>query len=224
MTWEDRLTIISDANVTSFIRSLVGESTAKYWTDDEITLYKQFGMMAVQSKYWYLIYPEKVKKATATMIATEDYIALPDNCFKIGKIEVYNNGNGDGKHIRIIGTDEVHKYEGWDVGDPVAGLFADSKLYLYPTPNRTVTNFFRYWYLEYFDGVTDFPECLRPLIAIEAVLFAKTKDKNVTVDVLAMQQRLEEIAYHALSMSQIQEPDIIGDYEVEDGYYRQEEG
>jgi hypothetical protein len=217
------VSIITDDNVTAFIRSLVGESTAKHWTNDEITLYKKFGMMAVQAKYWYLLYPEKVMKATADMTSGTDYIALPDNCFKIGKLEVYNNGSGDGKHLRIIGTDEVHKYESWAAGDPIACVFADSKVYLYPTPNRTVSSFFRYWYLEYFDEVTDFPECMRPLIAIEAVLFAKTKDKSVTVDVLAMQQRLEEIVYHALAMSQIQEPDIIGDYEVDEGYYRQEQ-
>lgn len=223
LTWEDNVTILTDDNVTAFIRSLIGESTAKYWTDDEIDLYKKFGMIAVQSKYWYLIYPEKVIKATATMTSGTDYIDKPTDCFKIGKLEVYNNGNGNGKHLHIIGTEEIHKYENWSTGDPVAAIFADDKIYLYPTPNRTVTDFFRFWYVEYFDSVTDFPECLRPLIAIEAVIFAKTKDKNVTVDILAMQQKLEEIAYHALAMSQIQEPDMIGDYALDEGYYRQEE-
>ena len=69
--------LFDDTSVTSMIRHLVGESTAKHWTDAEITLYKKFGMVAVNSKYWYLLAPTEAKVAATSLVAATEHVSLP---------------------------------------------------------------------------------------------------------------------------------------------------
>lgn len=189
------MTIISSANITSMVRSLVGEATASYWTDDEITLYIQFGMMAVISKYWYLLAPTEAKVSAASLSANTAYVEKPDDCAKILRIEVAT----DRKLVRKIEPDELWKYSVYDDG-------------------AAATSYLNIWYLEYYDAVTDFPEALRPLIAMEAILFAKSKDKVLDVDIVSLYKHYEDIAVGFLSTDSIYEPTIFGDYEQERPY------
>ncbi len=71
---------------------------------------------------------------------------------------------------------------------------------------------------EYYDSVTDFPEALRPLIAIEAVIYAFSKDKGIDPGILRLQQSFEENAINFLATDSPYEPTILGDFPLESGY------
>ena len=189
------MAIISDDEVTAFIRSLISESSAKHWTDDEITLYKKFGMIAVMSKFWYMMAPTEMKSATASLSASTAYVELPTDAAKIYRVAVTSNG----KRLQKLEADDVWRYSLYDDGD-------------------AATNYLSIWYLEYYDAVTDFPEALRPLIALEAVMFAKTKDVGIDVNLDRMYQRFEDAANTFLSTDAPHEPTIFGDYELAVSY------
>lgn len=196
------MAIISDADVTSFVRSLLGEGTAKHWTDDEITLYIKFGMMAVESKYWYLLAPLDKKVVKRSLAENTQYVTIPGNedsedfsCAKIIKVEVASTGD----MVRYIEPDDLSRFEEYDDG-------------------AAATDYLNIFYLQHKSATTDFPESLRPLIAIEAVMFGNTKDGTVDGALLVLHREFEGIALNFLGVSQIQEPAIISDYEVEDGY------
>lgn len=189
------MAIISDDEVTAFIRSLIGEGTAKHWTDDEITLYKKFGMMGVNTKWWYLLAPTEAKVTATSLSAATEYVSLPDNSAKILRVEVA----ADRKLLRKIEPDELWKYSPYDNG-------------------AAATNYLNIWYLEYYDEVTDFPEALRPLIAIEAVIYAFSKDKGIDAGILRLQKEFEDTARIFLSTDSPYEPTIFGDFEIERSY------
>ena len=189
------MAIISDTDVTAFVRSLLGEGTAKHWTDTEIALYIKFGMMAVESKYWYLLAPLDKKIGQASLVANTASISIPDDCAKIIKLEVASTGD----MVRYIEPDDLSRYEEYDDG-------------------AASTNYFNIWYLEHKSATTDFPESLRPLIAIEAVMFGNTKDGTVDGALVALHREFEGIALNFLGVSQIQEPALISDHELEDSY------
>lgn len=189
------MAIISDDDITSFVRSLLGESTAKHWSDTEITLYIKFGMMAVESKYWYLLAPLDKKIGQASLVANTAYVSIPDDCAKIIKLEVASTGD----MVRYIEPDDLSRYEEYDDG-------------------AASTNYFNIWYLEHKSATTDFPESLRPLIAIEAVMFGNTKDGTVDGALVALHREFESIALNFLGVSQVQEPALMDDYELEDKY------
>lgn len=211
--------IISDANVTSYIRSLVNEDTAKFWTDADITLYKQFGMMAVQSRFHpWLQETYKTFANFGITDGTAKYDPATDlsitNLHKVIRIEEQDQG----ETLRYIQDDEYWKYAEWADGDPVAWMWDDNDIRLIPTPNSTDSTFLRIWYTTHMTTVETFPECLRPLIAIEAVIYAKVKDEDLTADVYDLRRRFEMNAYMDLTFSQMQEPIIFRDGAEEDKY------
>lgn len=286
------MAIIDDSDVTDFIRSLVGEPDAEYWTDAEISLYKKFGMMAVMSKYWYLLMPTEAQVAQTSLVASTEYVALPGNavgdavftgsglndatfggtythtadlryvvkidddsaspetftwskdggtswqatgvncavtattldngvtvtfaattghtddeywesdcivsdCAKVLRVEVAE----DRKALRKIEADEVWKYSVYDDG-------------------AASSNYLNVWYLKYYDSVTEFPLPLRPLIAFEAVAFARAKDGGLDAPLMAIQQRFEEIAITFLSTDSPYEATIFSDYEQDEAFTR----
>jgi len=189
------MAIISDVNVTSMIRYLIGESTAEYWGDAEITLFKKFGMIAVFSKYWYMLMPTEAKSSATSLTANQAYVDLPTDAAKVLRVEV----NSDRKLLRKIEADELWKYTPYDDGD-------------------ASTNYLNIWYLEYYDAVTDFPEALRPLIAFEAVIYAKTKSGGLDQAFVRMHQKAEETAIAFMATDSPYEPTIFGDSDVQRGY------
>ena len=187
--------VISDANITSLVRSLIGEATAEYWTDDEITLYIGFAMTVVQNKYWYLLAPTDAKVAATSLTASQTYVTLPTDAAKILRVEVAS----DRKLLRKIEPDELYKYS-------------------VHTPAAASTNYLNVWYLEYYDATTDFPVALRPLIALEAVKLAAAKDKGITADIESLRREYESDALTFLASDTVYEPTIFGDYAQERAY------
>jgi len=187
--------VISDANVTSMVRSLIGEATAEYWEDAEITLYIQFAMADILNKYWYLLAPTDAKVSTISLSAATEYVSLPTDAAKILRVEVAS----DRKLLRKIEVDELWKYTPYDDGD-------------------AATNYLNVWYLEYYDATTDFPVALRPLIAIKAAIYAKTKSGGMDGTFDSMYRKAEEEAIAFLSTDSPYEPTIFGDSDMQRGY------
>jgi len=213
------MTIYSEANVTSLTRSLIGEATAKFWTDDEITLYINAAMATIGAKFFYVLYPRYKTFADGAVTSGTATVDLPDNCQKIGKVEVKETK----KQLRFIEEDEASEYTNWGDGEPVAWSFKGGAIWLLPTPDITDTDYLQIWYMEYMDAVTDFPEELRPLIAVEAAILARTKDEDVTPDLLALQKRLSDSAWDSLSITQIQEPSVARGFTLASIYTSQTE-
>lgn len=189
------MAVMSDSDVTSMVRSLIGESSAEYWTDAEVTLYIKVAMTNVQNKYWYLLAPTDAKVSNTDLSASTAYVSLPTDCAKVLRVEVASNR----KLIRKIESDELYKYSEYDDGAAASG-------------------YLNIWYLEYYDATTDFPVALRPLIAVEAVRLAKTKDRGIETDIESLQSRLESAALTFLASDTVYEPTIFGDYAQERSY------
>lgn len=284
------MAVITDSDVTAFIRSLIEESTAEQWTDAEITLYKKFGMMAVMSKYWYLLMPTEAKVSVTSLVANTAYVELPGrevgttafdgsgtndatfggtythtaslryvveiddatsspNTFKWSKdggtswtattvncaitATTLDNGvtiiflSATGHTLAdewksdciIVDCAKVLRVEVAETRDRLRKIESD-ELFKYSEydDGGTSASYLNIWYLRFYDAVTDFPVALRPLIAIEAVLYAKTKDSDIDTGILAMQRKFEDAALTFLSTDSPYEPTIFGDYELEQSY------
>ena len=205
---------LSDDDVTNYIRSLVNEETAAFWTDADITLYKKMGMSIVQNTFYPFVKDKQKTFELATMTDGTNTITPNADAFRITGVEIAETG----ARLRHITDNEYWKYAEWDDGEPIAWMWKASAIMLIPTPSATESEFFRIWYLPIMDAVTEFPECLRPLIALEAVISAKTRDENVTQDLLILHKRYSDAAMIALAMDQMQEPIIMSDFELSEGY------
>jgi len=185
---------MSDDDITSLARSLMAEATAKFWTDDEVTLYIKVAMTNIQNKYWYLLAPSEAKVWKESLSASTPFVSLPDDCAKVLRIEVGETR----KLLRKIEPDELWKYSEYDDG-------------------AAATHYLHVWYLEYYDATTDFPVALRPLIAVEAALLAVTKDKNIS-HINALHDKFESNALDFLSTDSMYEPTVFGDFAQEEAY------
>ena len=192
------MTLISDDDVTAFTRSLIGEGTAKHWTDVEIALYIEMAMMKVNTLYWYLLAPTEVQVSATSLSAATEYVSIPSDCAKVLRVEVAETR----KLLRKIEADELWKYSVYDDG-------------------AAATGYLNIWFLEYYDATTDFPEALRPLIAVEAAIMAKTKDTGaVDAGILNLRREFKETATTFLCTDSMYEPTVFGDYELEESYTR----
>lgn len=210
-------TIISDTDVTTYIRSLLNEATAKFWTDAEITLYKKFGMVQAQSRFHTYLY-KKTKKlyqlSTTASTADYDLSTTPGDIHMIQHISEASTG----EHLAYIDDDSYWKYAEWESGDPKAWMWYNNQVRLIPTPDSSDTNYLNIWYSPQLDSVTEFPEIVRPWIAVQAVISALTKDKAVTPGIMATAKFHEENVLIEVTFDQMQEPTVIGDHAIEDRY------
>jgi hypothetical protein len=208
-------TIISDANVTSYVRSLLNEASAKFWTDAEITNFIKFGMVEAQARFHTWLY-KKTKKLhqLSTVAAQADYdlSSTPGDIHTIQHISVAETG----AHLRYINDDEYWKYAQVAAGEPRAWMWYDNKVRLIPTPAAASTNYLNIWYSPQITTTITFPESVRPWIAVQAVISALTKDKAVTPDLIALAKHYEENVMIEIIFDQMQEAEQFGDYGVED--------
>lgn len=189
------MAVLSDSDITSLTRSLIGEATAEYWTDAEITLYIKTAMTNIQNRYWYLLAPTDAKVDPASLVANTAYVSPPTDCAKVLRVEVA----ADRKLLRKIEPDELWKYSAYDDG-------------------AAATSYLNIWYLEYYDATTDFPVALRPLIAYEAAVIAKTKSGGMDTTFDRLHRKAEEAALTFLATDAMYEPTIFGDYAQERSY------
>lgn len=285
--------IITDANVTSLIRSIIDEATAKHWEDAEIALYKKFGMMSVESKYWYLLAPREARVVTASLVAITPYIEMPGASVGAASYTAGNGGLDDATfggvyehradltyQVVIDGTSTPNTFK-WSkdggttfevetvsitgsvqtldngvtvtftatTGHTTGNLWESAcvstsaskilrvevaetrrllrkiepdELWKYSVSDdgSASSDYLNVWYIKQKSTVGDFPEALRPLIAMEAIVFAKTKDDAMRVNIEQMHRRFESTAITFLSTDSMYEPTIFGDYEQEQAYTR----
>ena len=213
--------LFDDTAVTSFIRHLLGETVEKHWADTEITIYKNAAMVAVGARYWYLLFPQYKTYADVNMVSGTATLDIPDDAQR-NTVCVYVKDTG--RMLHYIEENELYKYEFWNAGNPVIWLWQGDKIYVRPDPSTSTTEYFRIWYMEHRNAIADFPEQLRPLIAVQAALLAKAKDDNIDSGLMRLYDMLEETAMIALHIPTIQEPTMIGDSEQSDAYASSLEG
>jgi hypothetical protein len=186
---------ITSANVTSFVRSIIGEASARYWTDAEITLYVQFAMTKVQSELFYLLWETKKDYAYLPTVSGTSLIDPPADCNKISQIQITSTGD----KIKYVSEDEWYKYTYGDAGID----FTDS-------------DFFTAWYMKNLDEVTDFPESCKVLIGIEAAIMARAKNEDSSSDLFILQKDAKLAAMTDLTMANMNQIDAFGDYAESD--------
>lgn len=213
--------LFDDTSITTFIRALLGEATEKHWLDTEITIYKNAAMVSIGAKYWYLLFPMYKTYSDINMVAAADTLAIPTDA---QRNTVVVTRKETGKKLHYIEEDELYKYEFWQDGDPVVWLWKGDAIYMRPTPTTSTSNYFRVWYMEHRNSISDFPESIRPLIAVEAAILARAKDDNIDPGLMRLYRSFEDTAMIALHIAQIGEPTVIGDSELEDGYVSNVEG
>ena len=210
-------TIISDANVTSYVRSLLNEASAKFWTDAEITNFIKIGMVMAQARFHTYLY-KKTKKlhqlSTLATVADYDLSSSPGDIHMIQHISVASTG----AHLRIIDDNEYWKYAEWASGEPRAWMWYNNKVRLIPTPAASSSNYLNIWYSPQITTTTTFPEVIRPWIAIQAVISALTKDRAVTPDIIALAKHFEENVLTEITFDQMQEAAMFADFAAEDTY------
>jgi hypothetical protein len=204
---------MTDAEVTIYIRSLLSEATAAYWTDAEITLYKKIAMSIVLGQFSYLLYPLKKKFTSGDLTINSPYVDLPADFYKIGKMEKAS----DGSMLRHIQEDEVIFFQTL-TSDPCAWTYSDNHFMLIPTPTAGATAWLNIWYLPKLDTIAGFPDILHPLIGVESVINGKTKDEDTKDDIYLLQKRYYDAAVSDLATYQLQEAEAMRPYCMDDLY------
>lgn len=186
---------ITSANAVSFVRNLIGERTAKYWTADDITLALQFAMAKVQGELYPWLWDRYKDYAYLPVVSGTSVIDPPSDAFKISSIQITETG----KKIRYIPEEEWYKY-----------AYNDSGI------DFTDTDYFMAWYMKNLDEITDFPDSCRALIAVEAALIARAKNEDVTPDILNMQKEYKKAALTDLAMTNMSQIEAFSDFQEED--------
>lgn len=203
---------ITLVNATALIRSLIGEATAKYWTTDEVTLYLQAAMVKVAAQYHpWLFNRYKNVSDLGVVSGTKDYDIVTDG-YKLSHIQVKENG----KKLRYINEDEYYKYAQWTGTYPLVWTWVGDHIRLIPTPGFTDTDYLLVWFIKNLDEITDFPDSLRALICVEAAILARTKNEDVTNDLLVLRKEYEAAAIVDLQMTNADDVTQFGDFSEED--------
>jgi hypothetical protein len=186
---------ITSANAIAFVRSLLGESSAKYWTDPEITLYLQFAMAKVQGELYPFLWERYKDNAYIVTVSGTSVYDAPSDAFKVSHIQITETG----QKIRYIAEDEWYKFKYADGGI----TFSDS-------------DYFTVWYMKNLDEITDFPDSCRALVAVEAAILGRTKNEDVTSDLMALRAEFKKAALTDVTMTNMHDVLALADYMEED--------
>jgi len=199
---------ITDANVTSMIRSLVGEATAKYWTEAEVTLYKQFGMTKVLGQYAPWLFNKFKSVAELGIVSGTSLYDYPEEVYKISYIQV----KATGRKLRYIDEEEYYKYAQLTGTDPIVWTHIGGQIKLIPTPSSTDDDYLYVWYLPNLDTVAEFPDPCRALIAIEGAILARTKNEDMSNDMLILRKEYTEAVLVELQTTNIGDINVFPDF------------
>ena len=142
-------------------------------------------------------------------LAQNDVVELRRAIHKVVRVEYASNG----KKLDYIEDDKLFLYETGGESEPQVWLHEDNKVRQVPTPGGTSANFWRVWYLPEFTILSQLPDILHPLIALEAVINAKIKDERLMRALLMKRDHLAGIAMGTLSIAQLQEPGSISPFD-----------
>jgi hypothetical protein len=198
---------MTDVQFETYVRSLLNESTAAFWTPEDLAAYKAVAITVVNGVFWNLLFPLKKRPLLYSLAAGENHLDLPVGWHKIVRVE----RAADGVSLKPIPDIELPDYLNADTGEPAGYTFMRGKLRILPDSSGAMTNYLRVYYLPRAQTLADLPEDLHPLVAIETVLAARTKDENVSPYLTNLRDRYEWIARKALVQFQTQAPMSIPD-------------
>lgn len=212
---------ITDPQWLEFTRSLLYETTAKFWTDVEILSYKAVAITNVAAKYVQNLVITNLTQEQLDVVATVPYVLLPVDCWKIIRIEYAS----DNSKVQLITPAERFK-----LGTPTPsdgpfsvmmgiGPLGVPAITLQPTPTVSHTSYFNIWYLPEPTDLKFLPTPLHALVAIEAVRLAKFKDEDVQRDLLDMQDRIEKDILPFMAVAQYMEPDRMDAFDSEENEF-----
>lgn len=195
---------MTDQEFLSYVRSILNEPTAVYWQDEEIELYKKIAINTVRAQFWNLLYPIYKKPYLITVPITGT-VPLPDDCQKVIRIEYTETGD----KCPFIGEDRHFHWINQSPGAPNGWTYSGGELMFFPlTRNQEYTDYLTLWYLPRAESLTDLPEELHPLIAVETVIAGRHKDENVHP---ALEQLRVKYYLAALKALQEYEPVVTGE-------------
>jgi hypothetical protein len=145
-------------------------------------------------------------------VAQADVVELQRGIHKIVRVEYAATG----AKLDYIEDDKLFLYETGEEGAPQVWLYEDNKVMQVPTPATTAANYWRVWYLPEFTALSQLPEILHPLIALEAVINARIKDERLMRALLLKRDHLAGIALGTLAIPQLQEPGKISSFDSDE--------
>jgi len=205
---------LTSANATALVRSLIKEPTAKFWTDAEITLYLTGAMQQVWGKYAPWLYALKKSWVDGPIVsgnATCSPTYTPA-LYRISKLLVKE----DGRKLQYVHDDEIWNYAAYDPGNPSAWTYKAGAINLFPTPSSSDADYLSIYYLPAFTDITSFPDALQMLVVVVAVIYGKSKDEDVTQDLLDLRKWHEEIAALDMEMATMGQVEVFPDFCEED--------
>ncbi|TET10505.1 hypothetical protein E3J84_03935 [Candidatus Aerophobetes bacterium] len=138
-----------------------------------------------------------------------DAVELQREIHKVVRVEYASTG----KKLDYIEDDKLFLYETGGSGAPQVWLFEDNQVRQVPTPASTEAEYWRVWYLPEFTVLSQLPDILHPLIALEAVINARIKDERLMRALLLKRDHLSGIAMGTLAIAQLQEPGAISPFD-----------
>ncbi len=201
-----------DAELETFVRSLLGETTAKWWSPGEFAAYKEAAIINIMNEFWTLLLPIKQDFELKDRTADTNTVDLPTDCFKVSRFEVVSTGY----KVQFIDDDQLWKYH--DLDDEDHCIFKGEKIMLLYTPGATSTGYFRIWYLPNLDTLTKLPEALHPLLGVDIAMCAKIKDDQLKAHLMSMRNLYASNAKLALCVPQAQDFGGIRDFSGDEEY------
>jgi len=204
---------MTDIDFETYARSLLNDSPAAMWSAEEFVALKAVAITLVNSIFWNLLFPLKKWPILYSLAVGENYLDLPVGWHKVVRVERAS----DGVPLKPIPDIELPDYLNADAGEPAGYTFVRGKVRILPDSSGVQTDYLRMYFLPRATTLADLPEDLHPLVAVELVISARTKDENVSPYLSNLRDRYEWIARKALSQFQTQSPLSIPDiYDMDD--------
>lgn len=163
----------------TFVRSLIAEAEAKFWTDAELIMYLNGHFKLYQEIINNSQYGLYLTDTTVTLSANSNYAALPSDCS--GKIyNVLDIGNSY-RELQFESYNTHNKYSS-EKGTPTGMCISGSRIYFnrYTGTERTyMLNYYKFpTEIAANDTEVDFPDIGAMLLCYEAAATARIKDRD----------------------------------------------
>jgi len=198
---------MTDTEFETYSRSLLNDSPAAMWSAAEFVALKAVAITLVNANFWNLLFPLKKWPILYSLAVGENYLDLPVGWHKVVRVERAS----DGVPLKPIPDCELPDYLNADAGEPAGYTFVRGKVRILPNSAGAMTDYLRMYFLPRATTLADLPEDLHPLVAVELVISARTKDENVSPYLANLRDRYEWIARKALVQFSTQSPLSIPD-------------
>lgn len=198
------------------MRSLIKEQTQKFWLDTEIALYIKACTQVVASKYGPWLYPVNQSWVdVGSTVGTNTVTWSTGDKAKVLKIDKILT-KSDARKVKKIQPDEIWKYLEVSEGRQV-WTFKDNDIYLVPASATTDADFFTVYYLPRVVDVTNLPDSLQMVVALQAAILAKHKDEDVDAYLVETLKQAEAAAMTDLVMTTADQIETFGQFTEEEG-------